>query len=38
VADLHAAFRAKVAFLGKDRALDGDVAAAVDFVEALLAR
>ncbi|WP_397607556.1 histidine ammonia-lyase [Silanimonas sp.] len=38
VSELHASFRAKVAFLGKDRALDGDVAAAVDFVEALLGR
>lgn len=35
---LHKAFRARVAFLGKDRALDGDVAAAVEFVEGWLAR
>ncbi|MGL6291752.1 MAG: HAL/PAL/TAL family ammonia-lyase [Silanimonas sp.] len=33
VASLHASFRQRVAFLGKDRALDGDVAAAVRFVE-----
>jgi histidine ammonia-lyase len=38
VAALHAAFRARVAFLGKDRALDRDVAAAVAFVEDVLAR
>jgi len=36
VAALHADFRRHVAFLGKDRALDGDVAAAVRFVEACL--
>lgn len=33
VAALHAALRERVAFLGRDRALDGDVAAAVRFVE-----
>ena len=36
VASLHAALRKTVPFLGKDRALDGDVAAAVRFVEAWL--
>lgn len=38
VAALHAAFRERVDFLGKDRALDGDVAAALRFVEDWLAR
>jgi len=37
VAALHADFRRQVAFLGTDRALDGDVAAAVRFVEDWLA-
>lgn len=37
VAALHADFRRQVAFLGTDRALDGDVGAAVRFVEDWLA-
>lgn len=33
VASLHAALRERIAFMAKDRALDGDVAAAVAFVD-----
>ncbi len=36
VARMHAAIRERIAFLDKDRAMDGDVNAAVQFVEAWL--
>ncbi|MFN7294527.1 MAG: hypothetical protein ACK5TT_07305, partial [Lysobacteraceae bacterium] len=36
-AALHESFRAAVGFMGEDRSLDGDVAAAVRFVEAWIA-
>ena len=38
VARLHGAFRERVGFLGRDRALDGDVAEAVRFVEDWITR